>query len=124
MRSAEEIGAIVRKLRGNYSLREFAKKCDVSHTAIDTIEKGVDFRTGKSVQPKLATLEKIAKACGVPLTHITEPDTNQQKEISEYDLQVALFGGAEYVSEENWKKVKEFAEFLKTYKTAENKGDK
>lgn len=43
---------------------------------------------------------------------------------TEYDIQVALFGGAEHVSEENWKKVKEFAEFLKTYKTDENKGDK
>ena len=121
MRSTKEIGEAVKKLRGNYSLREFAKKCDVSHTAIDTIEKGIDFRTGKPVQPKLATLEKIAKACGVPLTHITEPDSNEQKDISEYDLQVALFGGAEHVSDENWKKVKEFAEFLKNYKPKDNK---
>lgn len=70
MRDPKEIGKIVRELRGNLSLREFAKKCDVSHTTIDNIEKGFDFRTGKPVQIKMTTIEKIANACGVNMSYI------------------------------------------------------
>ena len=69
-REPEEIGRIVRELRGSVSLREFAKKCDISHTTIDNIEKGVDFRTGKPTQVKITTLQKIASACGVSITYI------------------------------------------------------
>ena len=43
MRSPEEIGKTVRQLRGNLSLREFAQKCGISHTSIDTIEKDTTF---------------------------------------------------------------------------------
>lgn len=114
MRSAKEIGGIVKKLRGNLSLREFAKKCDVSHTAIDTIEKGTDFRTGKAVQPKLATLEKIATACGVPLTHITGSTQDNKIQVSEYNARKFLLG--DNASDESWEKVKDFFEFLKNYK--------
>ena len=114
MKSAKEIGEIVKNLRGNSSLREFAKKCDVSHTAIDTIEKGIDFRTGKPVQPKLATLEKIAAACSVPLTHITGSTQDNKIQVSEYNARKFLLG--DDASDENWEKVKEFVEFLKTYK--------
>lgn len=70
MRTISEIGKIVRELRGDLSLREFAEKCAMSHTTIDNIEKGVDFRTGKTVQVKISTLEKIATACNVPVGYI------------------------------------------------------
>lgn len=116
MRPSEEIGKAVRQLRGKLSLRDFAQKCGISHTAIDTIEKGYDFRTKKPTQPKLATLIKIADACGVPLSHITGEPVQNPNGISDYEIQVALFGGAEYVSEENWQKVQEYVEFLKSKK--------
>ena len=67
MKNISEIGKIVRELRGDLSLRDFAEKCAMSHTTIDNIEKGIDFRTGKTVQVKISTLEKIAKACNVPI---------------------------------------------------------
>lgn len=70
MRNPKEIGEAIRTLRGDLSLREFAKKCDVSHTTIDNIEKGVDFRTGKPVQIKMATIEKIANACNIGIYDI------------------------------------------------------
>ena len=70
MKSEKEIGLIVRQLRGEMSLRDFAKKCATSHTTIDNIEKGVDFRTGKPTQVKMSTLQKIASACGVSLAFI------------------------------------------------------
>lgn len=68
MKSEKEIGIIIQQLRGNMSLRDFAKKCDISHTTIDNLEKGIDFRTGKPTQVKAATLQKIATACGVSIS--------------------------------------------------------
>lgn len=70
MRTPEEIGRIVREMRGSMSLRDFAEKCSMSHTTIDNIEKGFDRRTGKVVQIKIATLDKIANACNVPLSYV------------------------------------------------------
>lgn len=42
------------------SLRECAALCKISHTHIDSLEKGKDFRTGKKVSPTPETIEKIA----------------------------------------------------------------
>lgn len=70
MRPSSEIGKTVRALRGELSLREFAKKCDISHTTLDNIEKGVDFRTGKPTNPSAIVLAKIATAARVPLSYI------------------------------------------------------
>ena len=70
MRNENELGAIIRNLRGNISLRDFAVKCDISHTTIDNLEKGFDFRTGKPVQAKMATLKKIADACNVSVGYL------------------------------------------------------
>ena len=70
MRNEKELGAIIRNLRGDISLRDFAVKCDISHTTIDNLEKGFDFRTGKPVQAKMATLKKIATACNVTVGYL------------------------------------------------------
>jgi transcriptional regulator with XRE-family HTH domain len=74
MRTEKEIGLIIRELRGDLSLRDFAKKCEISHTTIDNLEKGIDHRTGKPTQVKVATLQKIADACLVPLSYITDEE--------------------------------------------------
>ena len=69
----EQMSKVIKKLRGNLSLREFAKKCGISHTTIDNLEKGIDHRTGKPPQVKMSTLEKIFEACNLPssLTFVT-----------------------------------------------------
>ena len=64
------LGIVVRELRGELSLREFAYKCSLAHTTIDNIEKGVDFRTGKPTKTTVATLAKIARACNVQILEI------------------------------------------------------
>lgn len=56
------IGEYIRKYRGEMSLRDFADKCGISHTHLDSIEKGVDPRTGKPVKVTVETLKKIADA--------------------------------------------------------------
>ncbi|WP_425057659.1 hypothetical protein SCACP_21790 [Sporomusa carbonis] len=56
-----KLGEFVRTTRGKRSLREFAKQCGISHTHLDSIEKGYDPRTGKKVSLTIETLEKLAK---------------------------------------------------------------
>lgn len=79
MNSPEEIGKIVRSLRGKESLRSFAERCDVSHTTIDNIEKGVDFRTGKPTNPSAYILTKIAKASRVSIEYILGTGTESNE---------------------------------------------
>ena len=130
MRGSKEIGRIVRKLRGSVSLREFAKKCDMSHTTIDNIEKGIDFRTGKPTQIKITTLQKIASACGVPIAYIIGDGVNmdtlsrilfilqsnniEQKELCDF-LQISNSVFSDWKSGRNKsykKRISEIAQFL------------
>lgn len=76
----EQLSRVIKKLRGSQSLRAFAQKCGISHTTIDNLEKGVDYRTGKPTQIKLATLCKIFEACNVPeyLAYLAVGDGDQE----------------------------------------------
>ncbi|CAI8803492.1 MULTISPECIES: helix-turn-helix domain-containing protein [Bacillus] len=58
------LGMMIREYRQehNLSLREFATRCQLSHSYIDKLEKGVDPRNGKPVEPTLTVIEQIAKA--------------------------------------------------------------
>ena len=51
-------------------LRDFAEKCGISHTHLDSIEKGVDPRTGKPVSVTVETLKKIANAMGMTINDL------------------------------------------------------
>jgi len=81
----EQIGQMVRCCRGEMSLRAFAEKCGVSHTTIDNLERGVDPRTGKPPQIKLATWQKIKNACeggeGEKMARKTMTDYEVEQEI-------------------------------------------
>lgn len=65
----KKLGNIIKEFResNSYSLREFSKICGISHTYIDKLEKGVDPRSGKPVEPTLDTLEKIAQSMNMTL---------------------------------------------------------
>ena len=47
------------------SLRKFAELCGLSHTYLDSIEKGIDPRNGEEVRPTADTITKLAKGLGV-----------------------------------------------------------
>lgn len=49
------------------SLRNFAEICDLSHSYIDKLEKGIDPRNNKPILPTIDTLEKIARATNTSL---------------------------------------------------------
>ena len=64
------IGEYIRKYRGDISLRDFADKCGISHTHLDSIEKGIDPRTGKPVKVTVETLKKIANAMNMTINDL------------------------------------------------------
>lgn len=64
-----KLGKYVRMQRGDRSLREYAKIVGISHTHLDSIEKGYDPRTGKEISPSLAAIEKLAAAAGKPIAN-------------------------------------------------------
>ncbi|MBJ8006247.1 MULTISPECIES: helix-turn-helix domain-containing protein [Bacillus cereus group] len=68
------LGMIIREYRQerNLSLREFATRCQLSHSYIDKLEKGIDPRNGKPVEPTLAVIEQIAKAINKDKTDLLE----------------------------------------------------
>lgn len=111
MKSPEEIGKLVRELRGDISLREFAKKCVVSHTTIDNIEKGYDFRTGKPTQIKLVTLHKIADACGVPISYFTG---EKERSTTEAAVDEEIIKAFNSLSLEKQKQFRDFLRYLLT----------
>lgn len=64
------IGEYIRKYRGDTSLRDFADKCGISHTHLDSIEKGIDPRTNKPVKVTVETLKKIANAMNMTINDL------------------------------------------------------
>lgn len=66
-----KLSEFIKMKRGDMSLREFAKLCgNISHTQIDSIERGIDPRTSKPVRPTVETLSKIAKGTGVSVAYL------------------------------------------------------
>lgn len=109
MRNEKEIGEIIRQLRGNLSLRDFAQKCDISHTTIDNLEKGIDYRTGKPTQVKIVTLQKIADACKVPLAYLTGEESFGS---DDEKLMLALFGNVDILTKGSLNKIREYARYI------------
>ena len=85
IKDINKLGNFVREKRGEMSLRDFAKQCgDISHTQIDSIERGVDPRTGKPVKPTIETLAKIAKGTGVSISYLAALANNENPEQGYY----------------------------------------
>lgn len=52
------------------SLRAFAEMCDISHSYLDSLEKGMDARSGKPVSPTIETLQKLASGLKISLIDV------------------------------------------------------
>lgn len=86
-----EFGEKIKELRGNQSLREAAKNIGISHTYLDSLEKGFDPRSGKERKPTSEIIGKLAnyynysyfdlmKLAGnfVPLRDLSEDEIKRQ----------------------------------------------
>ena len=85
IKSINKLSKFVREKRGDMSLRDFAKLCgDISHTQIDSIERGVDPRTGKTVKPTVETLAKIAMGTGVSVAYLASLANDEEPDMMYY----------------------------------------
>lgn len=72
-------GNYIKQLRGDKSIRQAAKNKGISHTYLDSLEKGYDMRTNDKRSPSVLTVYKIARnynsdfdqLCGMVLNDIT-----------------------------------------------------
>lgn len=74
------------------SLRDFAAKCGISHTHLDSIEKGTDPRTGKPVSVTIETLKKIANAMNMSVNDLLIKS-------GEVNLEEIIYDNAEIIKE-------------------------
>ena len=88
-----------------------SKETGISQTTL------AHWKSGRSA-PKQDKLKKIADYFGVSVDYLmTGSDAQPQKpEVSEEDIKVALFGGDEEVTDEDWNQVKNFVDFIKSTK--------
>ncbi len=126
------LGSFVKEHREKegLSLREFGKLCGISHTHIDSIEKGVDFRTGKPVRVTNETLEKLSRVLDVSESYLLTLSLNKtagvpQKEPTQEgelyipdelkDLPLAFYkGGVEALTQDEIDKLVEIAKIIKS----------
>ena len=105
-----------RRLEMGMSLREFAALCKVSHTHIDSIEKGYDVRSGRAVNLTSTTIKKLALALGVKEAELMKVNLGENTEVgkvTDSELKYALFGDSA-ISDSMLDEVKKFAEFIKS----------
>lgn len=86
-----KLGNFLKEKRGEMSLRDFANKLDISHTYLDSLEKGYDSRNKKPVRVTVDTLSKIAKALNEPLEKLVALSENRDY-IQEDPLGLAKIG--------------------------------
>ncbi|MCQ6546437.1 helix-turn-helix domain-containing protein [Bacillus wiedmannii] len=102
------------RLTNKLSLRDFAQKCDVSHTYIDKLEKGVDSRTGKAVEPTLLVIEKISNAMNISTKSLLEEIgfiTKDNIEVTDKELE-KWFKAIKNAPPQKREELKRFWEFI------------
>ncbi|MBV5158135.1 helix-turn-helix domain-containing protein [Staphylococcus epidermidis] len=55
-----DFGKKLKELRGDKSIREASRNIGISHTYLDSLEKGFDPRSGKERKPTIEVIHKIA----------------------------------------------------------------
>lgn len=107
------LGDFLRKKRGNISLRDFAKKLDISHTYLDSIEKGYDNRSKKPLRITVDTLSKIANALNEPIENLVALSENRKpSKIPLSSLDIAFVNGIQGLNKENQETLKDIMESL------------
>lgn len=80
-----EFGLYLRKLRGAKSLRKASKEIGISHTYLDSLEKGLDPRSEKERMPSIETMRKISKVYNIDLIELLiEADYLSTKDVKQY----------------------------------------
>ena len=76
------LGPFLREKRGDQSLRDFAAFLGISHTYLDSLEKGVNPKTGLSVNVSLDTLKRISDIFGVTIDYLAGRVENPMEKLA------------------------------------------
>lgn len=81
------LGEVIKKYRdeNQISMRDFAKRCRLSHTYIAALEKNIDPRTGKPIAPTLDTVKNIAMAINMSIDELLKILDDEQEFIVNSD---------------------------------------
>lgn len=83
-----ELGKLLKAARGDRTLREMAETTGVSHTYLGLLEKGVDPRNGKKIEPSVEILRKVSESYQVPFGTLMIAAGYWESDLSEIDLVV------------------------------------
>lgn len=76
-----------------------------------------ELKSGRKKSVSADVAIKLANYFEVSVDYLMgQPEQNKNAPTSEDDVKVALFGGSENVSDEDWKQVMDFVEFIKSKK--------
>lgn len=108
------VGEIIKKYRkeNNLSQRDFAKRCNLSHTYIAALEKNIDMRTGKPIAPTLEAVKNIAYAMNLNIEEllkildkeqefIVNAKNKEQTIFSQIPILGTVKAGYDWLAEEN-----------------------
>lgn len=72
------IGEIIKNYchSNGITIREFARRCEFSHSYISQLTRGRNYKTGEPIAPKLETYQKIADTMGMSLEDLFESMDN------------------------------------------------
>lgn len=65
-------GNYIKQLRGDTSIRQASKHIGVSHTYLDSLEKGYDMRTNSKRSPSVLTVYKVARYYNVDFNQLCD----------------------------------------------------
>lgn len=68
----DELGRMLKEYRGKRSIRELSRQLGISHTYLDSLEKGYDPRTQRKRKPTPETLKKLSEGLGAPYVELLE----------------------------------------------------
>ena len=87
-------GNYIKELRGTNSIRETAKNIGISHTYLNSLEKGYDPRTKKERKPTPVVVKQLSDYFKVPYTdllkkagYITENELSSNKRMSDKEIE-------------------------------------
>lgn len=65
-------GNYIKQLRGDTSIRQASKDIGVSHTYLDSLEKGYDMRTNSKRSPSVLTVYKVTRYYNVDFKQLCD----------------------------------------------------
>lgn len=91
-----KLGDIVKTYRkdNDLTMREFAQRCNVSHSYIAMLEDGKNSKTGAPITPTLVTLKKIAEGMNISVDELISAaeDMPVKLEKTQQGINLQLFG--------------------------------